>query len=62
MIDLKTMIQQLRGLINNVGISTWENYFITDVVERSQCGEIAATLNDKQVAAVQRLFAKYFND
>lgn len=60
MVTLKTVIKQLAGLVDTTHLNTWENFFVSDIIEKTQEGEISATLNDNQVKVIREIYDKHF--
>jgi hypothetical protein len=55
-----TMIKQLGGLTDTHDLNDWENLFVLDMCEKTQDGKITATLSEKQVITIERIYDKYF--
>lgn len=56
------MIDQLDGMLGTKDLTTWEDQFLTDMSERTNCGVNTGALSEKQVAVVERIYRKHFGD
>jgi len=52
--SVQQMVAQLEGLLGTKDISDWEQGFIESIVERK------ASLTDKQLVVVERIYRKHF--
>lgn len=60
MVSLGNMVKRIAGLAGTKDVSDWENEFIESVVERTIGGTVTATLTERQVASVERIYNKHF--
>lgn len=58
--SLGSMIGQIAGLEGTKDVSEWESEFIGGVAERTQNGKHTASLSEKQIEIIERIYKKHF--
>ena len=56
------MIDQLDGMLGTKDLTKWEDQFLTDITDRTNCGINTTVLSEKQVAVIDRIYRKHFGD
>ncbi|WP_290889408.1 hypothetical protein [Arenimonas sp.] len=59
MVSVGTKIKQLQGLTEK-DLTAWEANFVHDIGLATQQGEHTATLTDKRLAVIERIWSKHF--
>jgi hypothetical protein len=60
--SIGTKIQQIDGLADTPDVTSWENEFIANVVEKTGCGKATAMLSERQIETVENIYRKHFGD
>lgn len=55
------MVKALAGPQDTDDVSDWENSFIASVLEKTAQGENTASLTEKQIDVIERIFNKHFS-
>ena len=58
--SIATQIKQIDGLRGTNDVTTWEDEFITSVVERVARTKDTRALSARQVEIIERIWAKHF--
>jgi len=58
MASVKTMLEQLRGMVGSDDLTEWENSFVEDVYDRYS--DNTTNMSSKQVETVERIWSKHF--
>lgn len=58
--SLGQMIKQLSGMIDTKDLNDWENRFVKNVVERTNCGQDTTCLSSKQSDIATSIHGKHF--
>lgn len=56
------MIDQLDALLGTKDLTAWEDQFLTHITEQTNTGINTASLTEKQIAVIERLYRKHFAD
>lgn len=57
MTSVKTMIEQLEGLLNTSDINAWEQGFIGGMIKYKRD---TTTLSERQIEIIERIYNKHF--
>jgi len=60
MTSVGTMIKQISGLVNTKDLNEWENDFVSNIVDKTNCGNNTQNLTGKQIELILRIFNKHF--
>lgn len=60
MISINSMIKQLSGLLGTEDINEFEQSFIGNITDKTQDGKLAATLSERQVTVLEKIWKKHF--
>ena len=60
MISIGNAIKRINGLTDTKDLSSWENDFVRNIVEKSSNGDNTEDLSTKQVEIIMRIHNKHF--
>ena len=58
--SIKQMIDRIHGMADTVDLSEWENKFIKSIWQQTADGTVTATVSQKQIEIIERIYDKHF--
>lgn len=58
--SIGSQIKQLSGLVGTKDLSDWEQGFLSNILDKTNNGELTVHLSSKQVNRIEDLYLKHF--
>lgn len=58
--SLNSQLTQLAGLVGKKDVCSWEQKFITSILQQSSGGKDTTALSEKQVLKIEEMYERHF--